>query len=340
MDRIGLGRRGPKVSRICMECMGLGNPSTGQHSWTVDGEPAEGIVKAALDAGIDFFDTAPGYQDGTSERILGKAVARYADRGSVFVATKFLPRSQDEISAGIGGREHVLRSLDASLERLGTDYVDLLIYHMWDYATPLEEIMCGLRESMDSGKADRIGISNCYAWQLCEANALADAMGMDRFVSVQNHHNLVFREEEREMMPYCRHAGIAVTPYSPLASGRLSRPAGVSSNRFERDSYAHLKYDASAEADSVIIDRVRQVAERLDVSMTQVAIAWSLTKVTAPVVGATSPGQIEDAASAADLRLSDDDIGFLEEPYMPHRIVGVMAQNTPDAVGKKQVWDR
>ena len=338
MDRIGLGRRGPKVSRICMGCMGLGNPSTGQHSWTVDGEPAEGIVKAALDAGIDFFDTAPGYQDGTSERILGKAVARYADRGSVFIATKFLPRSQDEISAGIGGREHVLRSLDVSLERLGTDHVDLLIYHMWDYETPLYDILEGLNRIVRAGKVRYIGISNCFAYQLAKANALAEKEGFAKFISVQSHYNLIFREEEREMAKLCAEDNIAMTPYSSLAGGRLSKHPGETSKRLEEDSYARLKYDATARQDAVIINRVAELAEKRGVSMTEISLAWLLTKVTAPVVGTTKLHHIEGAAKAVELALTADEINDLEEPYVPHKLVGVMAQNTQEAAKEQHVW--
>ena len=207
-----LGRSGMKVSRVCLGCMGLGNPSTGQHSWIVGEEGSREVIRNALESGINFFDTAVGYQDGTSEQYLGRALRDMADRDDVVVATKFLPRSQEEVDAGVGGREHVLRSLDTSLAHLGLDHVDLYIYHMWDHRTPLTKIMQGLKEAMDSVKVSHIGISNCFAWQLCGANALADAMDMERFVSVQNHYNLVFREEEREMAPYCRHAGIAMTP--------------------------------------------------------------------------------------------------------------------------------
>lgn len=335
-----LGRRGPKVSRVCLGCMGLGDPKAGQHSWTVGEDMSRAVVRSALDAGINFFDTAVGYQGGTSERYLGHALNDMADRDDVVVATKFLPRTQEEIDAGIGGAQHVLRSLDASLEHLGMDHVDLYIYHMWDYRTPLTEIMEGLKAAMDSGKVLNIGISNCFAWQLCRANALADAMDMDRFTSVQNHHNLIFREDEREMLPYCAAAGIATTPYSPLASGRLSRPPGVDTKRLEEDAYAHLKYDATEDKDHRIVERVAKVAEDHGVSMSQVSIAWLLTKVTAPVAGATSPTQVSDTAVAAEVTLDPGEVTWLEELYEPHRLVGVMAQNTPSSSDGDKVWMR
>lgn len=338
-EYVRLGRRGPEVSRICLGCMGFGDPSAGQHSWTIGREESREVVRSALDAGVNFFDTAVGYQGGTSEEYLGAALRELADRDDVVVATKFLPRTRDEIESGIGGKEHVLNSLDASLRHLGMDHVDLLICHMWDYGTPLEDIMAGLGEAMESGRVSHIGISNVFAWQLCEANHLADEMGIERFSSVQNHHSLVFREDEREMRPYCLHAGVSLTPYSPLASGRLCRPPGASTRRFEQDSYAHLKYDSAEAQDAEIVRRVAETAEAYSVSMTQVALSWLLTKASSPVVGATRPEQIADAAGAADLRLTDEEVAWLEEPYTPHRLVGVMAQNTADAAGREQVWN-
>lgn len=320
--------------------MGFGDPNNGQHTWTLPEDRSREVIRSALDAGVTFFDTAVGYQNGTSESYLGRALRDFADRDSVIVATKFLPRTQAEIDAGVGGREHVLRSLDTSLVNLGMDHVDLLIYHMWDYRTPLAEIMQGLKEAMDSGKALHIGISNCFAWQLCRANALADVMDMGRFVSVQNHYNLIFREEEREMLPYCRDAGVSMTPYSPLASGRLARPPGTDTRRMEGDSYARLKYDATESTDREIVERVAKVAEDHGVSMSQVSIAWLLTRVESTVAGATDPGQAADTACAVDLRLSDSEVVWLEEPYVPHRLVGVMAQNTAEAAGQKHVWTR
>lgn len=228
--------------------------------------------------------------------------------------------------------------LDKSLQNLGMDYVDLYIYHMWDYNTPLYDIMEGLNNAVKTGKARYIGISNCYAYQLAKANALAKKEGFAKFVSVQGHYNLLFREEEREMANLCLEDNIAMTPYSALAGGRLSKRPGETSKRLEQDSYAKLKYDATAEQDGVIIRRVAELAEKRGVSMTEISLAWLLTKVTAPVVGATKLHHIEGAARAAELSLTDEEINWLEEPYVPHALVGVMAQNTSDASKEKHVW--
>ena len=240
MEYVRLGGSDLRVSRICMGCMGFGDASNGQHSWTMDEETTRSIVGRGLERGINFFDTAAVYQNGTSERYLGRALRDLADRDEVVVATKFVPRSNDEIERGISGRQHILDSLDRSLANLGMDHVDLLIYHMWDYRTPIREVLEALGEAVSSGKTRYIGISNCFAWQLSKANALADSLDLPRFVSVQNHYNLIFREEEREMAPLCREEGIAMTPYSALASGRLSRHPGETSKRFSEDAYARL----------------------------------------------------------------------------------------------------
>ena len=228
--------------------------------------------------------------------------------------------------------------MDKSLANLGMDYVDLYIYHMWDYQTPLYDIMEGLNNIVKAGKARYIGISNCFAWQLAKANALAEKEGFAKFVSVQGHYNLIFREEEREMAKLCAEDNIAMTPYSALAGGRLSKAPGETSKRLEEDSYAKLKYDTTAEQDGVIIGRVMELAAKHRVSMTEVSLAWLLTKVTAPVVGATKMHHIEGAAKAADLILSEEEAAYLEEPYVPHALVGVMAQNTRSAAKEKHVW--
>ena len=254
------------------------------------------------------------------------------------VATKFLPRTNEEIEAGISGQDHVRRMLDQSLKNLGMDYVDLCIYHMWDYQTPLSDILEGLNNAVKAGKARYIGISNCFAWQLAKANAFAEREGFTKFVSVQGHYNLIFREEEREMAPYCREENIAMTPYSPLAGGRLSKHPGESSRRFCEDSYARLKYDASRDQDAPILARVAELADRRGVSMTEISLAWLLTRVTAPVVGATKISHIEGAAKAVDLTLTAEECTYLEELYTPHPLVGVMAQNTAAAAKEKHVW--
>lgn len=338
MEYTKLGNSDLTISRICMGCMGFGEAGNGQHSWTVDEEDSRKIIKKGLELGINFFDTAIAYQSGTSEQYLGRAIRDFANRDDVVIATKFLPRTNEEIEAGISGQKHIEKMLDKSLQNLGMDYVDLYIYHMWDYNTPLYDIMEGLNHAVKSGKARYIGISNCFAYQLAKANAIAKKYGFTKFVSVQGHYNLIFREEEREMAKFCLEENIAMTPYSPLAGGRLAKRPGETSKRLLEDSYAHLKYDATAEQDGIIIDRVAQLADKYGVSMTEISLAWLLTKVSAPVVGTTKLHHIEDAAKAVNLTLTADELAFLEEPYLPHKLVGVMAQNTPAAAKEQHVW--
>ena len=317
---------------------GFGDAKNGQHSWTLDEEHSREIIRRGLDLGVNFFDTAIGYQSGTSEQYVGRAIRDFAKREDVVLATKFLPRTQEEISAGISGQQHIERMIDTSLKNLGMDYVDLYIYHMWDYETPLYDIMDGLNRMVKAGKIRYIGISNCFAYQLAKANALAEKEGFAKFVSIQGHYNLIFREEEREMAKLCAEDNIAMTPYSALASGRLARHPGETSKRLEEDSYAKLKYDATAKQDDVIIGRVAELADKRGVSMTEISLAWLLTKVTAPVVGATKMRHIEGAVKAVELTLTQEEIAYLEEPYIPHRLVGVMAQNTPAAAREQHVW--
>ncbi len=338
MNKIKLGNSDLLVSRICLGCMGFGDPAKGQHTWTLDEERSREIIRRGLELGINFFDTAIAYQSGTSEEYLGRALRDFAKRDEVVVATKFLPRTPEELERGITGRQHIARMLDKSLQNLGMDYVDLYIYHMWDYQTPVYDILEGLSDVVRAGKARYIGISNCFAWQLAKANALAEREGFPGFISVQGHYNLLFREEEREMAPLCAADNIAMTPYSALAGGRLSKRPGETSKRLLEDSYAKLKYDGTAEQDMEIIRRVAELADWWEVSMTEIALAWLLTKVTAPVVGATRLHHIEGAAKAAELTLTAEEIAWLEEPYLPHRLVGVMAQNTAADAGKSHVW--
>ena len=339
MKYIKLGNTDLNVSRICMGCMGFGDASRGQHSWTIDEEHSREIIRRGLDLGVNFYDTAVGYQSGTSEQYLGRALRDFAKRDDVVVATKFLPRTPEEIGEGVSGQQHIENMIDTSLKNLGMDHVDLYIYHMWDWNTPLCDIMDGLDRVVRAGKARYIGISNCFAWQLAKANALAEKEGFAKFVSVQGHYNLIFREEEREMVPYCEEENIALTPYSALASGRLSRlPGEGGTKRAEEDAYAKFKYDATADQDNVIIGRVAEIAEKHGVSMTEVSLAWLLTQVTSPVVGATKFHHIEGAASAVDLVLTGEELAYLEEPYVPHPLAGVMAQNKPAASKEKHVW--
>ena len=333
-----LGNSDLNVSRICMGCMGFGDAANGQHSWTLDEEQSRKIIRHGLELGINFFDTAIAYQSGTSDQYVGRALQDYAKRDQVVVATKFLPRTPQEVEEGVSGQQHIERMINTSLKNLGMEYVDLYIYHMWDYATPLYDIMEGLNRVVKAGKARYIGISNCFAWQLAKANALAEREGFAPFVSVQGHYNLIFREEEREMAKLCAQDNIAMTPYSALAGGRLSKRPGETSKRLEQDDYARLKYDATAEQDERIIRRVAELADRHGVSMTEISLAWLLTKVTAPVVGATKFHHVEGAAAAVDLTLTEEELAYLEEEYVPHKLVGVMAQNTPASAGEKHVW--
>lgn len=323
-----LGNSDLNVSRVCMGCMGFGDAAHGQHTWTLDEEHSREILKHGLDLGINFFDTAIAYQSGTSEQYLGRALKDFARRDDVVVATKFLPRTPEEIEAGVTGQQHIETMLNKSLENLGMDHVDLYIYHMWDHQTPIYDILDGLNRMVKAGKTRYIGISNCFAWQLAKANALAEKEGFAKFISVQGHYNLIFREEEREMAPFCQEDNIAMTPYSALAGGRLSKHRGETSKRLSEDSYAQLKYGDTAAQDQVIIDRVAEVAEKRGVTMTEVSLAWLLTKVTSPVVGATKFHHVDGAANAVDLELTAEEIAYLEEPYIPHKLVGVMAQNT------------
>lgn len=328
-----LGKSDLKVSRICLGCMGFGDATNGQHSWTVNEATTRKIIKASLEKGINFYDTAIAYQNGTSEQFVGRALRDFAKREDYIIATKFLPRNQEELDKGISGQKHIENSLNQSLANLGLDYVDLYIYHMWDYHTPMEEIMDGLHKMVVAGKAKYIGISNCFAWQLAKANFFAREHGLTEFVSLQGHYNLIAREEEREMVPFCYDQNIAMTPYSALASGRLARKPGITSNRLEKDAYAKFKYDKTSAVDALIINRVSEIADNRGISMTEVALAWLLTKVTAPIVGATKLSHLEGAVQAVDLTLTEAEIQYLEELYVPHALAGVMAQNGKQKAG-------
>lgn len=328
MEYVKLGNSDLMVSRICMGCMGFGDAQNGQHSWTLDQENSREIIKRGLELGVNFYDTAIAYQGGTSEKYVGRALRDFAKRDEVVVATKFLPRTTEEIQKGISGQQHIESMINESLENLGMDYVDLYIYHMWDYNTPLSEIMEGLNRIVKEGKARAIGISNCFAWQVAKANAFAENEGFAKFISVQGHYNLIFREEEREMVSYCNEENMALTPYSALAGGRLAKQFNETSKRLEEDSYAKLKYGNTKEQDNIIIGRVAEIAAKYNVSMTEISLAWLLRKVTSPIVGATKLYHIETAVKAVDIRLTDYEMAYLEEAYVPHSLVGVMAQNT------------
>lgn len=319
-----LGNSGIEVSRICLGCMGFGDAKAGMHSWTIDENSSREIIAHSLEMGVNFFDTAIAYQGGTSEMFLGRALKDMAQRDKVVVATKFPPKMP---AMEMNGRDYVGKMLDTSLKNLGMDYVDLYILHSWDSRTPLIEIMQGLDDAVRAGKVRAIGISNCFAYQLAKANALAEKEGLTKFVSVQGHYNLIFREEEREMARLCREDNIAMTPYSALASGRLARRPGEVTKRMAEDKYAMGKYNATAEADNAIIERVAALAEKKGVSMTEISLAWLLTKVTSPVVGATKLHHVDGAAKATDVELTAEEAAWLEELYVPHKLVGMMAQN-------------
>ena len=319
-----LGNSDLKVSKVCLGCMGFGDAQKGMHSWTLTEDKSREIIKYALDNGINFFDTAMAYQGGTSEEFLGRAIKDFAKREDVVIATKFSPRTQKEIDDGITGQQHVRNCLEASLKRLGMDYVDLYILHSWDYNTPIEDYLEGLHEVIQEGKVRYIGISNCFAYQLAKANALARAKGYEEFISIQGHYNLIFREEEREMAKLCNEDNIAMTPYSALASGRLAKHPGEQSKRMQEDSYAKGKYDATEKQDRIIIDRVDELAKKRGVTMTEISLAWLMSKVAAPVVGKVH--HIDGAVKATELELTDEEKAYLEEPYQPHALVGMMAQ--------------
>jgi aryl-alcohol dehydrogenase-like predicted oxidoreductase len=316
-----------EVSRFCLGCMGFGEVREGAlHKWTLGPDDTRAIIRQALDAGINFFDTAMAYSFGTSEEYVGQALRELAPRDEWVIATKYSPRPAAQVDPAVSGAEWIRTCIDNSLRRLGVETIDLYYMHSWDYATPVEDSLEALNEAVTAGKVRALGVSNCHPYQLARANDIAAANGWARFEAIQSHMNLIFREDERELLQLCAEDGISTMPYSALAAGRLARKAGETSKRLEMDTFAKGKYDATAEQDNVIVERVAEVAERLGTSMTAVSLAWLLTKVTSPVVGATKPHHLEGPAAAADLVLSAEDIAYLEEPYVPHALVGVMAQ--------------
>lgn len=324
MEYIKFGNTGMDVSRICLGCMSFGEVLPGGHQWVLNEEQSRPIIKRALELGINFFDTANIYASGTSEEIVGRALKDYANRDEIVLATKVWGRMhQGPNGAGLS-RKSIMSEIDNSLKRLGTDYVDLYIIHRWDYHTPIEETMEAMHDVVKSGKARYIGASAMYAWQFQKAQHIAEKQGWTRFVSMQNHLNLIYREEEREMMPLCNDQKIAVTPYSPLASGRLIRDWSESTHRSETDVIQKSKYDATADVDRLIVERVASVADQHGVPRSHIALAWLLQKesVTAPIVGVTKMAQLEEAAAAVSVKLTAEEISFLEEPYVPHPVVG------------------
>lgn len=322
MKYLKLGNTDLNVSRICLGCMTYGEPDRGNHAWTLPEESSRPLLKQALDAGINFFDTANSYSDGSSEEIVGRALRDYARRDEVVLATKvYFPMSN--LESGLS-RAKIMQSIDDSLQRLGTDYVDLLQIHRWDYETPLEETMEALHEVVKAGKARYIGASSMYAWQFAKALYTADLHGWTRFVSMQDQYNLIQREEEREMLPLCAAEGIAVLPWSPLARGRLTRPWGETTARLVSDQVGKNLYDETEGIDAIIAERVASIAQERGVSRAQIALAWLLSKpvVSAPIIGASRHEHLEDAVAAVDLELTPEEIAELETAYVPHHVTG------------------
>lgn len=324
MEYCKLGKTGLEVSRICLGCMTFGVPERGSHPWSLDEEKSRPIIRHAIENGINFLDTANAYSDGTSEEIVGKAVRDFAKRDELVLATKVFFRWSKGPNAGGLSRKAILTAIDASLKRLGVDYVDLYQIHRWDYATPIEETIEALHDIVRAGKVRYIGASSMFAWQFSKSLHVSELRGWTRFVSMQNHYNLLNREEEREMLPLCKSEGIGVLPWSPLARGRLARPLGESTRRMETDEYGKTLYVAAVDSDRQIIERVMQIAKEKGVSQAQVATAWLLQNpvVTSPIIGASKLEHVDDAVAAVSVKLTPDEIKRLEEPYVPHPVVG------------------
>ena len=321
MRYVKLGRTGMDVSVICLGCMSFGEPKRGNHPWTLDEEASRPLIRQALEAGINFFDTANVYSAGSSEEIVGRALGEMANRDEIVLATKVHGVMHDGPNGRGLSRKAIFAEMDASLRRLRTDYVDLYQIHRWDPRVPIEETVEALHDVVKAGKARYVGASSMWAWQFAKALHAADRRDLTRFATMQDHYNLLYREEEREMLPLCSDEGIAVIPWSPLARGRLARPWDESSARSESDEFGKTLYQ---DDDRRIVERVASVAERRGVPMAQVALAWLLSRpaVTAPIVGATKAHHLDDAVAAVDLKLDDDEVRSLEEPYRPHEVRG------------------
>jgi aryl-alcohol dehydrogenase-like predicted oxidoreductase len=321
-----LGSTDLKVSALCLGCMTFGVPERGDHPWTLPEQESRLIIRQAVDAGINFFDTADTYSDGTSEEFLGRALRDFVRREETVIATKvYFPMSTSPKDRGLSGKR-IIASIDQSLKRLGTDYVDLYQIHRWDYDTPIEETLEALHRIVKAGKARHLGASSMFTWQFSKANHLAKQNGWTPFVSMQDHYNLLYREEEREMIPYCKDAGIGMIPWSPLARGRLTRPWNTATARTSTDEYGNKLYAANEDADRQVVDRVAEIAESRGVAMASVALAWMLQKpfISAPILGASKPRHLEDAIAALALELTAAEMAALEAPYLPHCIVGMV----------------
>jgi len=325
MEYTKLGNTGLDVSRICLGCMGFGEVTPGFQQWVINEDESHKIIHRAIALGVNFFDTANCYSGGTSEEFLGRALKDY-NRDELVVATKVFITMREGPNGGGLSRKHIMSEIDNSLKRLGMDYVDLYIIHRWDYNTPVEETMCALNDVVKSGKARYIGASAMYAWQFQKALYTSEKNGWARFISMQNHWNLLYREEEREMVPLCKDAGIGCTPYSPLASGKLARDWSESTKRSQTDIIMAKKYGATENVDKPIVERVAELAGKHGVPMSRIATSWLLRKdtVSAPIIGATKPLHIEEAAAALTLKLTSEEMAYLEEPYVPHKVVGAI----------------
>ncbi|NRD76558.1 aldo/keto reductase [Bacillus sp. BRMEA1] len=326
MEYTKLGNTGLDVSRLCLGCMGFGEAERWVHPWVVNEENSRTIIKKALDLGINFFDTANVYSDGTSEEFVGRALKDYANRDEIVLATKvYFPMHKGPNGSGLS-RKHIMSEIDKSLKRLGTDYVDLYQIHRWDYNTPIEETMETLHDLVKAGKVRYIGASAMYAWQFLKALHVAEKNGWTRFVTMQNHLNLIYREEEREMLPLCKEENIGVIPYSPLASGRLTRDWSEDTLRSETDQVQKSKYDATENNDRLVVERVAEIAKKHGVPRAQIALAWLLQKepVTAPIIGATKMTHLEDSVGALSVKLTSEEVAYLEELYVPHPVVGAL----------------
>jgi aryl-alcohol dehydrogenase-like predicted oxidoreductase len=324
MDYVKFGRTGLGVSRLCIGCMTYGIPNRGPHPWTLDEEQSRPLIKQAVELGINFFDTANVYSDGTSEEILGRALKEFTRREDVVIATKVNGRVRPGPNGAGLSRKAIFGELENSLRRLGTDFVDLYQIHRWDPTVPIEETMEALHDVVKAGKVRYIGASSMYAWQFSKALYTSRLRGWTEFISMQNHINLLNREEEREMLPLCADQGIAVMPWSPLARGRLTRAWNETSSRQETDEFGKKLYTQFPDSDRLIVDQVSVVATARGVPRAQVALAWLLQKkgVTSPIVGASKPEHLKDAVAALSLKLTADEIGSLERPYVPHSVSG------------------
>jgi aryl-alcohol dehydrogenase-like predicted oxidoreductase len=324
MEYVRFGRTGLQVSRITLGCMTYGTPDRGGHSWTMPEEASRPLIRQALELGINFFDTANVYSDGTSEEIVGRALKDFSTRDEVVIATKVFNRMRPGPNGAGLSRRAIFTEIDHSLRRLGTDYVDLYQTHRWDYETPIEETMEALHDVVKAGKARYIGASSMYAWQFAKANYIARMNGWTEFVSMQNYVNLLYREEEREMIPLCRDMGVAVIPWSPMARGRLTRDWDETTARTETDEFGKTLYAGTGDADRKVVERVAELAKARGVPRAQVALAWVAQKpgITSPIVGASKPAHLTDAVAALQLNLTAEEMAFLEAAYVPHAIAG------------------